>query len=374
VSGLDLLAFIIIQGWMKETIQRRAPNVICAQVNPFPALKVFCSSHAIGALLAPHILADAARCVHSILFLYLIVKYQWTAIHIGAFFTAVGVKTVITQGLILPFCIPRYISVRTAVPMGTCIAGFEYAMYGVCTQGWIVVVILFACCLSTIEGASLDCLFSSLVPSQKQGRLNGAMSVVNTFTHAIMVPFFCFLFARCLSGRNPMAVANSVLPSNDENEDDAPERRLVTQDGLLSFNASTLIASSLNADSNEAPLMDSLSSSLLNVSVAAAATLLPLIVSTTSPTSAPTQLESPMPSALPVELPSVQSFGAYADESPGDLVNIIDTIFNATAMDVADMHLEIPFFVSSALFFSASIASILVLRCFPMLGCGDLKN
>jgi hypothetical protein len=81
-----------------------------------------------------------------------------------------------------------------------------------------------------------------------------------------------------------------------------------------------------------------------------------------------------MPSALPVELPSVQSFGAYADESPGDLVNIIDTIFNATAMDVADMHLEIPFFVSSALFFSAFIASILVLRCFPMLGCGDLKN
>ena len=363
VSGLDFLAFFIVQYWMKETIQKRTPNIACSQINPFPALKIFGTSSAIGALLVPHILADAARCVHSILFLYLIVKFQWTPIHIGAFFTAVGIKTVITQALILPCMIPRYMSVRLAVPVGTFIAGFEYALYGVCTQGWAVVTVLFACSIAGLEGASLDSLFSSQVPSQKQGRLSGAMTVVNTFTHALMVPFFCFLFARCLGGRNPMDVAHLALANAEEKEDDTPERRSLINDGLPFFRTpEALLNLSLVALSNRSSLVDLLP----NISMGESAAIVDMVPSTHAWTLNTTL----SPIVFDHEIPStvhslVQSSDAYAGEGQR---SIPAAFFNGTKFDLANMHLEAPFFVSSALFYAASLSAICVLHCFPSIG------
>ena len=363
VSGLDFLAFIVVQYWMKETIQKRAPSIACAQINPFPALKIFGTSSAIGALLVPHILADAARCVHSILFLYLIVKFQWTPIHIGAFFTAVGVKTVITQALILPCMIPRYMSVRFAVPMGTFINGFEYALYGVCTQGWAVVTVLFACSLAGLEGASLDSMFSSQIPSQKQGRLSGATTVVNTFTHALMVPFFCFLFARCLGGHNPMDVAHSVLASAKENEDDAPERRSLISDGLQFLpSPEESLNQSLSALRNESSLLRFLS----NVSFGE-----PMATVEMVPANGTMTFNSSLsPIEAYHELPAlIQNQALDSDSHAGEEIgNAAINSYNETTFNLADMHLETPFFVSSALFFAACLSSVIVLRCFPDIG------
>ena len=115
------------------------------------------------ALLLPVILANAAAGVHAILYLYFVVKFGWSAVTIGLFFSVVGLVVAVTQGVLLPALVPTAISPRTCIPVGLAIHAFQYLLYALCDQGWGLVVIMAGCCLQGLEPPSLHALLSSQV-------------------------------------------------------------------------------------------------------------------------------------------------------------------------------------------------------------------
>ena len=109
---MTLYVVALSQGCFKETIQKKAGNLNLAHANPFPPLMVFATSRELQCLLVPYVLDVLASGVHSILYLYLVVKFKWSAVTVGLFFSCVGAVTALTQGVLVPSLIPAVFTCR----------------------------------------------------------------------------------------------------------------------------------------------------------------------------------------------------------------------------------------------------------------------
>jgi len=201
VAISELTAFVILKASMSETIRfkKKAQNAFTHALNPFHTFTVFQTSNGapqeLAYLMLPFVLAVAGASIHSILYLYFVVKFAWNAVTIGLFFSCVGVVTLFTQGWLLPKVVPSTLSVRNALVSGMFIHCLEYVLYAFCNQGWGLVLILCVCCTSGLEPPSMHALISSLVPASQQGSLHGSLTALRTLVSIVAVPFFTQLFA-----------------------------------------------------------------------------------------------------------------------------------------------------------------------------------
>jgi len=335
VAFVELLAYFVHGFTMQETVQRKAPQFHLSMANPIPPLMLFCSSSELGFLVVPLAFAVAASGVHAIMYLYFVVRFQWSAVHIGLFLSFVGMVTALTQGVLLPFLVPDFVSVRRAIPWGLAIHAVEYVLFAYCSQGWMLVVVLVVCCCDGLEPPALHALMSAEVPPHHQGALHGALASVQTLVSVVSVPLFAQLFAWAVGVK-------------EEEEDGSFSDASI----LVKTGPELDLASSLKDTSGR--------DFLCAISEAAGSAM----HNCTTPTD-PTSMANDESSWIPSKVQGSENVNGGGDMMVGDFEEQIS---------YENSHMELPFLVAASLFACAGLAAAAVLAIFPKLGRAALKT
>ncbi len=119
--------------------------------------------------------------------------FGWSTAMIGLSLAAYGIGIVITQGVTMPFLIPRIGEYRTLIFAVIC-AVLAFFALGFVRVDWLVFVILPLACLSDMAPPTATGIMSNMVPEDSQGLLQGVIaslgSVAAVIGPVIVTPLF----------------------------------------------------------------------------------------------------------------------------------------------------------------------------------------
>jgi DHA1 family tetracycline resistance protein-like MFS transporter len=135
--------------------------------------------------------------------LYTTFKFGWGAQDNGWSLAAVGVMSVIVQGLLMGRLVRRF-PPSTLIVAGLASSAAAYALWGAAPAGWVMYLVIFANVLGFTVTASLHSAISGAASADNQGRTLGSVSSLNSLT-AVLAPLLA----------SPLLVAVSHLPQGD---------------------------------------------------------------------------------------------------------------------------------------------------------------
>ncbi len=143
----------------------------------------------------------AERGLQNVWVLYTGYRYGWDIQTIGLTLGLVGIMAIIVQGFLIRMIIPR-LGERRSILLGLGLSILTYLGYGFATEGWMVYVIIIVGALSGIAGPALQGLITGSVPANAQGKVQGALTSLNSIT-SILSPiiFTSILFSFFTSDR-----------------------------------------------------------------------------------------------------------------------------------------------------------------------------
>ena len=157
------------------------------KANPVTSLMGLIDLRGIGPLVVVLALTTLAQfMLHATWVLYTTFKFGWGPKETGWSLMAVGVVSVLMQGVLLKHMLKRMSSQRLAV-IGMCSASLAYVAYGLATEPWMLFVIIVLNIFSAATGANLQSMVSGAADEKIQGRTMGAVSSVNSLM-AILAP------------------------------------------------------------------------------------------------------------------------------------------------------------------------------------------
>ena len=157
------------------------------KANPVTSLMGLIDLRGIGPLVVVLALTTLAQfMLHATWVLYTTFKFGWGPKETGWSLMAVGVVSVLMQGVLLKHMLKRMSSQRLAV-IGMCSASLAYVAYGLATEPWMLFVIILLNIFSAATGANLQSMVSGAADEKIQGRTMGAVSSVNSLM-AILAP------------------------------------------------------------------------------------------------------------------------------------------------------------------------------------------
>ena len=109
--------------------------------------------------------------------LYTGFRYDWGPLVNGLTLTWVGIMAAIVQGYLIRKIIPR-IGERKAVIYGFALSATMFLMYGLATQGWMLMVAITIGSLAGIAGPATQGIISGTVKASEQGKIQGALTSV----------------------------------------------------------------------------------------------------------------------------------------------------------------------------------------------------
>ncbi len=155
--------------------------------NPVTSLRALSQTHGIGLLVAVIACSGLAQFVlYTTWVLYTTFKFGWGPLQNGWSLFAVGVASALTQGLLLGRLLKRYSPQRLAI-WGLVSATASYMLYGLATEGWMMIVVIFANVLGFTVAASIQSIISSATDARTQGQTMGAVSSLNSLM-AVVAP------------------------------------------------------------------------------------------------------------------------------------------------------------------------------------------
>ena len=113
-------------------------------------------------------------------------KFGWTSLQNGWSLAAVGVVSVLVQGVLLGPLIKRFAAQRLAV-IGLVSSTIAYAAWGAATEGWMMYAVVFCNLLGFTVTASIQSLISAAADAKHQGETMGSVSSINSFM-AVIAP------------------------------------------------------------------------------------------------------------------------------------------------------------------------------------------
>jgi len=134
-------------------------------------------------------LSFAQRGLENVWVLYTGYRFDWGEMTNGLALGLVGITSVIVQGGLVRPIIKR-IGERKAIIIGTSISSLAFLGYGLATQGWMVLVIIVFGSLGGITGPAIQSLVASKVDSSEQGKVQGALTSLMSFTNIFAPVFF----------------------------------------------------------------------------------------------------------------------------------------------------------------------------------------
>ena len=161
-----------------------------AKANPFGTIKRLRVFPLVAGLAMVFVcLSFAQRGLENVWVLYTGFRYGWDEMTNGMVLGLVGIMSVIVQGGLVRPIIGR-IGERNAILVGTSISTVAFTGYGLASEGWMVLVIIVLGSLGGITGPAIQSLVASQVDSSEQGKVQGALTSLMSFTNIFAPVFF----------------------------------------------------------------------------------------------------------------------------------------------------------------------------------------
>jgi DHA1 family tetracycline resistance protein-like MFS transporter len=189
VSG-TLACINWLYGWfvLPESLpaERRRPFVL-REANPVSSLRGLGELKGVGALVLVVALSGLAQFMtHTSWVLYTTFKFGWGPTQNGWSLFAIGLMSVLVQGVFLSRLLKRFSPQRLAI-MGLISSSVCYALWGAASEGWMLYAVIFANVLGFAVSASIQSLIANAADPSTQGRTAGAVGSLNSMM-AVFAP------------------------------------------------------------------------------------------------------------------------------------------------------------------------------------------
>ncbi|MEM9645604.1 MAG: TCR/Tet family MFS transporter, partial [Planctomycetota bacterium] len=133
-------------------------------------------------------------------------RYDWNKSTNGLMLALVGLMALIVQGGVVRPVIRKFGERKVAVA-ATCISAFAFLGYGLASAGWVVPVIIVFGAFGGLAGPAIQSLVAETVPSEDQGKVQGAMTSLVSLTNiAAPIIFTTGLFSYFTSDDAPIVL------------------------------------------------------------------------------------------------------------------------------------------------------------------------
>ena len=195
-AGMSLLNFLYGLFVLPESLRpENRSSFTLAKANPLGSATLLARRRELWGLAAVTFLSVLAHAsLPAIFVLYAAERYGWGPNDVGITLAAVGVGSMIVQGvLVRP--IVRTIGERRALVFGLFSAAIGLAWYGTAWTGSLIWIGIPFAAFWGLFNASSQAVMTQLVPPTEQGRLQGALSSVMALANIIGPIFFATVFA-----------------------------------------------------------------------------------------------------------------------------------------------------------------------------------
>jgi MFS transporter, DHA1 family, tetracycline resistance protein len=166
--------------------ERRQPFVL-REANPIDSLRGLTALKGVGALVVVIGLSGLAQFMtHTSWVLYTTFKFGWGPTENGWSLFAIGLMSVLVQGVFLSRLLKRFTAQRLAI-MGLVSSSVCFVLWGLATEGWQMYAVIFANVLGFAVSASIQSLISNAADPMTQGRTAGAVGSLNSMM-AVLAP------------------------------------------------------------------------------------------------------------------------------------------------------------------------------------------
>ncbi|RZJ04365.1 MAG: MFS transporter [Rubrivivax sp.] len=191
--------FVLPESLPKE---RRSPFFDWKKANPVTSLRGLAALKGVGPLVVVVALSSLAQfMLHMTWVLYTKFRFGWGPLEVSWSLLAVGIVSVISQGVLLKPMLARFSAQRLAIISMTS-ASLAYLGFGLATHGWMMYVVIGLNLLGGIATAALQSIISNAAPATEQGRAMGAVSSLNSLM-AVLAPLIGLTLLAQVSHREP---------------------------------------------------------------------------------------------------------------------------------------------------------------------------
>ena len=170
------------------------------RANPFGALALLRSHAMLFRLAIINFLGNLAHAVlPSISVLYMMYRYGWNESLVGLTLAAVGVASIIVQGLVVG-PVTRWVGERAALMLGLVFGVGGFLIFALAPTGLVFWLAIPVMALWGLEGPACMALMSRLVGASEQGQLQGANASVTGIANLFGPGLFTLTFAFAIGG------------------------------------------------------------------------------------------------------------------------------------------------------------------------------
>ena len=167
-------------------LERRRPFVL-REANPINSLRGLTELKGVGSLVLVLALSALAQFMtHTSWVLYTTFKFGWGPTQNGWSLFAIGLMSVLVQGVLLSRLLRRFSPQRLAI-MGLISSSLAFMAWGLVTEGWMLYVAIFANVLGFAAAPAMQSLISNAADPSTQGRTAGAVGSLNSMM-AVLAP------------------------------------------------------------------------------------------------------------------------------------------------------------------------------------------
>ncbi|HEU6454661.1 MAG TPA: TCR/Tet family MFS transporter [Roseateles sp.] len=172
------------------------------KMNPIAALQGLAGLRGVGPLIFVIALTSLAQfMLHTSWVLYTKFKFGWGPAQVGWSLLAVGIVSVISQGVLLRPLLKRFSPQKLAL-VGMTSGALAYLGFGLASEGWMMYVVIAANLLGGLAAAAMQSIISNAADATQQGRTAGAVSSLNSLM-AVCAPVVALELLRWVSHRPP---------------------------------------------------------------------------------------------------------------------------------------------------------------------------
>ena len=204
-AGLCLVNFCYGYLVLPESLakERRAPKFDWRHANPLGSLMLLKRYPQVLALAAVFfLLALAQFSINSTYVLYTDFRYGWGPQAVGYTLALVGVFTGVVQALLVRRLVPK-LGERKMILTGLAFVIVGYLVFGLAPEAWIFLSGIPFLCLGGLAGPPAQSLVTHQGDPSEQGRLQGALTSLQSLAGIFGPAVFANLFALFISKRAP---------------------------------------------------------------------------------------------------------------------------------------------------------------------------
>jgi DHA1 family tetracycline resistance protein-like MFS transporter len=166
--------------------ERRQPFVL-REANPVNSLRGLTELKGVGSLVVVIALSGLAQFMtHTSWVLYTTFKFGWGPTQNGWSLFAIGLMSVLVQGVFLGRLLKRFSPQRLAI-MGLVSSSICYVLWGLASEGWMLYAVIFVNVLGFAASAAMQGIISNAADPTTQGRTAGAVGSLNSMM-AVLAP------------------------------------------------------------------------------------------------------------------------------------------------------------------------------------------